>query len=705
MLKTSRTSSSRPIEQDIKGALSDDLLRLLILRIMIPLDGALQLLINGFSSSRTAKFLDMPASDDVKDGSIPITMSLLRQSHSDMEAKAIPWVISDELRRNSESLSVLMGLNVVERRLLEFSIIIHVDRMLNKTADSLGGLSNQNLYFALSILLDLPLAEIREALSGKGRLASAGLLTLDANSNCCLSGKLDLLSEKFVDQMMTEVLDPAQLLRGMLNLSTPPTLSLMDYPHFSTSLELLKPYLGEAIAQQRRGVNIFLYGAPGTGKSELARVLAKDLGCELFEVASEDSGGNPLSGERRLRSYRAAQNFLSKRTTFLLFDEVEDVFNDGSHQWGRKSTAQVRKAWMNRILEENPVPSIWLSNTVDEIDQAFMRRFDMVFELPAPPKKLRENIVRSYCADFLDEKTVNTLADAEGLTPAVITRAAGVIQILRNHLPIERIPQAMSHLVSNALQAQGCGSLRAGRADSQPSFYDPRFINTSKDLVALAARLQLNPWGSVCLYGPSGTGKTAFGRWLADQLGRPLLVKRASDLLAPFLGQTEQNIAACFREAMSSNSVLLIDEVDSFLQDRRRAQRPWEVTQVNEMLTQMESFSGLFIASTNLMEGLDPATLRRFDMKLRFDYLKPSQARSLFACQCKDLDLPEPSANEFAAIERMSLLTPGDFAVLRRQARMSGLGSVNEALTLLMEECALKEDGRKRNIGFVQDVA
>ena len=178
MLKTSRTSSSRPIEQDIKGALSDDLLRLLILRIMIPLDGALQLLINGFSSSRTAKFLDMPASDDVKDGSIPITMSLLRQSHSDMEAKAIPWVISDELHRNSESLSVLMGLNDVERRLLEFSIIIHVDRMLNKTADSLGGLSNQNLYFALSILLDLPLADIREALSGKGRLASAGLLTL-----------------------------------------------------------------------------------------------------------------------------------------------------------------------------------------------------------------------------------------------------------------------------------------------------------------------------------------------------------------------------------------------------------------------------------------------------------------------------------------------------------------------------------------------
>ena len=49
--------------------------------------------------------------------------------------------------------------------------------------------------------------------------------------------------------------------------------------------------------------------------------------------------------------------------------------------------------------------------------------------------------------------------------------------------------------------------------------------------------------------------------------------------------------------------MLLLDEVDSFLQDRRQARQSWEVTLVNEMLTQMETFHGIFIASTNRLDG------------------------------------------------------------------------------------------------------
>ncbi|MCB1659134.1 MAG: AAA family ATPase [Pseudomonadales bacterium] len=444
-----------------------------------------------------------------------------------------------------------------------------------------------------------------------------------------------------------------------------------------------------------------MYGPAGTGKSELVRVLAKDMAQELFEVASEDNDGDPVNGEKRLRSYRAAQSFLANRATFILFDEVEDVFNDGNDIWGKKSTAQCRKAWMNQILETNQVPTIWLSNTVYGLDRAFLRRFDMVLELPVPPKSQRERIVRASAGDFLNEATINQLADAEGLTPAVITRAASVVRLVKDKLPPDRLSAAMSHLVSNTMQAQGWGSLQESAIENRPSFYDPRFINTQTDLVALSDRVLKNPRGSLCLYGPSGTGKTAFGRWLADKLGRPLLIKRASDLLGVYLGQTEQNIAASFKEAEDNNAVLLIDEVDSFLQDRRRAQRSWEITQVNEMLTQMENFSGLFIASTNLMNDLDPATLRRFDVKLRFDYLRPEQSKKLLICQCEDLGLIAPNEQQLMAISKLSVLTPGDFSVVRRQARLCGLTSVEEVLAVLKEECALKEDGQKRGIGFL----
>src|SRR5690606_38701722 len=122
------------------------------------------------------------------------------------------------------------------------------------------------------------------------------------------------------------------------------------------------------------------------------------------------------------------------------------------------------------------------------------------------------------------------------------------------------------------------------------------------------------------------TGKTAFGKWVADQLDKPLLLKRVSDLQSPYVGVMEQNLAAAFLEAKRDDAVLQFDEVDSFLQDRRQAGRSWELSQVNEFLTQLEAFNRLLIATTNLMDNLDQAALRRFDYKIQMDYLRPCQA-------------------------------------------------------------------------------
>jgi transitional endoplasmic reticulum ATPase len=111
------------------------------------------------------------------------------------------------------------------------------------------------------------------------------------------------------------------------------------------------------------------------------------------------------------------------------------------------------------------------------------------------------------------------------------------------------------------------------------------------------------------------------------------------------LGQSEKNIAHAFAQAEQDRALLLIDEVDSFLQDRRGAQRSWEVSQVNEMLTRMEAFSGVFIAFTNLMAGLDQAALRRFDLKVKFDFLKAKQAQELLWRYCITLGLPRRKEN------------------------------------------------------------
>jgi hypothetical protein len=222
--------------------------------------------------------------------------------------------------------------------------------------------------------------------------------------------------------------------------------------------------LTQAVASNRQGVNIFVYGVPGTGKSELARALAVELGCALFEVASEDEDGDPVTGERRLRAYRAAQSFFDRRRAMLLFDEVEDVFSDGGNVFGHKSTAQRRKAWLNRTLEQNRVPTLWLSNSIDGVDPAFMRRFDVLVEVPVPPRAQRERILEAACGDLADTSTLARMAQAEALAPAVVDRAASVVRAIRSEFAC---PQMADQ--SHAGSARPCGSgCRGGRPAARP---------------------------------------------------------------------------------------------------------------------------------------------------------------------------------------------------------------------------------------------
>ena len=175
-------------------------------------------------------------------------------------------------------------------------------------------------------------------------------------------------------------------------------------------------------------------------------------------------------------------------------------------------------------------------------------------------------------------------------------------------------------------------------------------------------------------------------------MGLEVLQKRASDLLGPFVGQTEANIAAAFAEALETGSFLVFDEADSLLGDRASAQRSWEISQVNEMLTWMEQHPLPFACTTNLVDRLDPASLRRFLVKLRFGWMTPTQARSAFATFFGLADPP--------ALDALRTLTPADFALVRRRAGLAGGLDDAAALTrLLSAECEGRRGGAVR-IGF-----
>ncbi|MGV8960122.1 MAG: AAA family ATPase [Stenotrophomonas sp.] len=617
----------------------------------------------------------------------------VRQLHHQAEHKHRNARLPAGLGGNITRLSKLIELNDTDCQILEFATCLHHEPLLDAACDLLGRPQAVKIPKILATILGLSEAAVRNALAPQALLVKSGLVSI-SNYDGKLSNKLELISMDFAGQMFIPERNPTHLLRGAIAKAGKGHLKLGDYPHIQPWLSIALPYLRHATAHAKKGVNLLIHGKPGTGKTQLARTLAKAVACELFEVAHENSDGDAITGEKRLRAFRTAQCFLSKRRALMIFDEVEDVFDNGM------ILSDTPKARINSMLEENPVPTLWLSNNIRGMDPAFIRRFDMVFELPIPPQQQRAKILRLHCKGMLDEAHIARIAEFDQLAPAVVTRASQVVRAIRDDIGKENTASTIQRLIDNTLLAQGLPVLAQGAADRLPEVYDPAFIHADTNLGEVATGLRASRSGRLCLYGPPGTGKTAYGRWLARQLDMPLLVKRASDLMSPYVGESEQNIAAAFLQAEQTDALLLIDEVDSFLQDRRNAQRSWEVSLVNEMLTRMESFPGVFIASTNLLDNLDQAALRRFDLKAKFDFLRQEQAWELLCRHCAHLRLPPPDMSLQVTLKKLDRLTPGDYSAVARQHRFRPLATPAMLVAALQAECAVKEH-TSRPIGFV----
>ena len=401
----------------------------------------------------------------------------------------------------------------------------------------------------------------------------------------------------------------------------------------------------------------------------------------------------------RLDAWRIANTCLrAQKHNLLVLDEAEDVFNEDIQLSRSGKPVRSNKAKINKFLETNACPTLWLTNSLENMDPAMLRRFDIILESAAPTETQRRAIIEKSVGDVFSSSLKARLAATPKLTPGVITRVKSVVESLA--MPAELRDKRGLELINDVLRVQRAGTV-APAAPMTDAVYLTEYVNTDTNLTALADGLNHHPSARICLYGVPGTGKSAYAAWLAKTLGQPLLKKKASDLLDCYVGGTEARIAAAFAEATRKDAVLLIDEADSFLQDRSRSEHSWETTQVNEMLTQMESFEGVFIATTNLIDTLDAASLRRFDLKARFDYLRPEQNLDLFRRWAEKLGV---AVTDTAAsrVARLDALAPGDYAAVVRQTQFRPIASADDFAERLAVECRMKDINRGRSsaIGF-----
>ena len=599
------------------------------------------------------------------------------------------------LNNNLRILADTLHLNDAEFALLHTTAIVQEVVEFRDFLETFGNIGRRESALIISKLLGFSYEEISNALSDDGILRQLEIIRSYRKS---ISLALDFERSDFIDILLNEHRSKNELTRNFVVPCEKSALNLDDYAHIK-EVDSLICYLRFAKDSRKKGVNILLYGTPGTGKSEFAKILAQNIGVNLFKVRVDNSDGEAEDGIERIGSYLLAQRFLDSTKDILLYDEVEDVLNCEKGRFKNK-------AFFNETLESNPVPTIWITNNVHSIDSAVVRRFDFAIAMNTPKKGVRKAMLEKICGEKLDKKTRKLVQKSPNLAPALINRANEISSVISGDFS-----KNFLMLLNNTLKAQGHREIKKDKskkskdlANALPKSYSTDFINADCDISRVASGLGANPNARICLYGLSGTGKSAFAQFIAKSLKRPCIIKAVSDLESMWVGETEKNIARAFKEAKDKKAVLVFDEVDSFLRDRRLARQSWEATRVNEMLLQMEKFNGIFVATTNLMDNIDKAALRRFDLKVEFKALNPAQRANLFKKECALLGLKcESRAKE--SVERLECLTPGDFAAVKRQNKFSPIKDSMDFYARLCEEVKVKdlrEMGANTGVGFLR---
>ncbi|MCR5347175.1 MAG: AAA family ATPase [Fretibacterium sp.] len=465
-------------------------------------------------------------------------------------------------------------------------------------------------------------------------------------------------------------------------------------------------------------VNIMLYGPPGTGKTTFARSLARELGLKAWSVSSRNNDDERFYKGRRAALTACLKLASRHKGSFVLVDEAEKMLDTGFA--GRQD-----KGWLNSVLEKPGNRIIWITNYVHHINNAVRRRFSfsIYFQLPGQDERRslwQEIIARQKTEKYFTKEQIESLAKNHEVPAAVIQDSIKRAKSMRcgNTEFVSNVECSLR--AYETFLKDGVNDKRGKQIITEPKGFTPDGVTLESSLDDLLERCRRadtvmkkakdtkeeleGGCATMLFYGPPGTGKTALARHIAYTLGRECIVKRASDLMSCLVGSTEKNIASAFCEAERKGAVLVIDEADTFIYSRGIAVRSWETSQVNEFLTSLEECRCFCICTTNRLDDLDAAALRRFSYKVEFTWAKPDQVMALYntllAPLCSDEMTPEIKGE----LRGFTHLTPGDFHAVRGQFNpfMSGETTATHGamIAALRKEEQLKGKHTGRVPGF-----
>ncbi|HRX15674.1 MAG TPA: AAA family ATPase [Spirochaetota bacterium] len=604
--------------------------------------------------------------------------------------------------RREEELASVFSLQKNEIELLKYCIAVELDEYDFENSIASLGNSRRSSIKTASQITGLDQAEISYLMKSKNNLLKSGVLSQCSRSRNSLGVDVDESVLQFASGL--EAVD--SIMNSYIYIDRKKPLSLRSFTTKKEYSEIIKDILNCS-----GPANILLHGRAGTGKTEYARSLVRSVKKRpVFVTTRKSSSGR---GSRQI-ALEAAINIVTENDV-LIVDEADYLINS----MGFFRTPHQDKGWINDLLDRSNVKMIWITNHTQNVEESHLRRFSfsLLFDSfgSAERKKIWKNIVgHGPLASIIDSEKIEHYSNEYEVNAAGIASACEAASsiIKENTKKKKNVLAIIENILEQHEQLIKGRPHKKERLFNIAAEYNVDFINTSlpaDDLVEPLSQIanfirtksdkEYN--ANILLYGIPGTGKTEFVKYLASQLKLKICLKRASDLLSPYVGETEMLINRAFREAEKSGQILFIDEADTFFKERTAFSRSWELSQTNELLSQMENFKGILICATNMKSLLDSAAIRRFNFKVQFNALKTDQYLPVYKDYFSKLT-GLPKKRDLDKLMTISELTLGDFRAVANAYKFVAKKDITpaEIIGRLAQESSHRDDKKEKQVGF-----
>jgi AAA+ superfamily predicted ATPase len=387
-------------------------------------------------------------------------------------------------------------------------------------------------------------------------------------------------------------------------------------------------------------IRLHLYGLPGMGRDEVAAAIAAERELQLLAA---DLGR--LRRDERLAD-RLVVLFREARLTgaLLHLDRVDSLVNAES---GAVDDALVAE------LARHPGPVVtsgsspWrVGSRADGEPSVGM----VELRLDIPDVAIRRTVWDSELSlrgMKLDEPALDELAARFRLTSGQIAEAAQVTAALDGS-PGQRLDTALE-----AARAQTRLELGKLAVKSNPGDCEWADLVVPDDVAAQLREIRswvanrelvLGEWGfdrkltrgkgmATLFAGPPGTGKTMAVEIIARDIGLDLYTIDLSGVVSKWIGETEKNLDRVFKAAEQGNAVLCFDEADALFGKRsevRDAHDRYANIEISYLLQKLDAYRGLAVLTTNMLENLDEAFIRRLAFKIHFPFPEAAERRAIW---------------------------------------------------------------------------